>query len=152
MLRVQIHIKVNTIRLIIASPTCAKPVVNGPGRNIFILKQEVVVFGEENMLQLCGYNLSRGTSIYWNQSLIGKQRGDVFSCPFSNRGELLSYTSNSFHDSRGWTRHASHRDIRTKQATVMLEAGFLSCSIAYRLCLEASLLGGPMQDIRSALR
>lgn len=46
----------------------------------------------------------------------------------------------------------SRKDIRPKQTEMLLDAGFLPVSIDYRLCPEVSLLEGPMEDSRDALK
>ena len=46
----------------------------------------------------------------------------------------------------------SRRDVRPEQTKMLLDAGFLPVSIDYRLCPEVSLLDGPMNDVRDALR
>ena len=46
----------------------------------------------------------------------------------------------------------SRKDIRPNQTEMLLAAGFLPVSIDYRLCPEVSLLEGPMEDSRDALK
>lgn len=46
----------------------------------------------------------------------------------------------------------SRRDIRPKQTSILIDAGFLPVSIDYRLCPELSLLEGPMKDVCDALK
>ncbi|KAE8155057.1 putative polyketide synthase [Aspergillus avenaceus] len=45
----------------------------------------------------------------------------------------------------------SRKMIRPPQTKMLLDSGFLPVSIDYRLCPEASLRGGPMQDVCDAL-
>ncbi|KAH6629968.1 polyketide synthase [Chaetomium sp. MPI-SDFR-AT-0129] len=45
----------------------------------------------------------------------------------------------------------SRSDIRPKQTSLLLTAGFLPISIDYRLCPETTLLQGPMTDVLDAL-
>lgn len=46
----------------------------------------------------------------------------------------------------------SRKDVRPQQTEILLEAGFLSVSIDYRLCPEVTLLQGAMQDVCSVLQ
>jgi acetyl esterase/lipase len=46
----------------------------------------------------------------------------------------------------------SRKDVRANQIQLLLDAGFLPVSVDYRLCPEMSLIEGPMQDVRDALR
>ncbi|KAJ5748649.1 uncharacterized protein N7511_010345 [Penicillium nucicola] len=111
------------LRLIVASPA------NIGSQDTALVLEETVTFAEKDGVQL-------QADIFYPTEVETSSRSRPIALMIHGGGHVM----------------LSRKDIRPKQTEMLLAAGFLPVSIDYRLCPEVSLLQGPMEDSRDALR